>query len=248
MDEQISFNEYVKNYAKEHNLTLLEISKKIGVSYQIFSKWLHGKSKPSFDNCKIISKEIGYIFNDINDINLSENELVNNIKYLLQNTNTKANVLASAINISYDKLMNVLAEQDTLTNYEIDNIANFFNISVEELEYNKLSNKKFDTQKNVFARNLREILTKNNISRKEFCTATNTTNSTLQTYLNAKCLPSNERLHMIAKYLNVDVSELMDNEQQKIAKRIKTIVYSVPSGKEEDFLDFANRLKEVLSQ
>ena len=166
----------------------------------------------------------------------------------MQNTNTKANLLASAINISYDKLMNVLAEQDTLTNYEIDNIANFFNISVEELEYNKLSNKKFDTQKNVFARNLREILTKNNISRKEFCTATNTTNSTLQTYLNAKCLPSNERLHMIAEYLNVDVSELMDNEQQKISKRIKTIVYSVSSDKEEDFLDFANRLKEVLSQ
>ena len=53
---------------------------------------------------------------------------------------------------------------------------------------------------------------------------------------------------MIAEYFNVDVSELMDNEQQKISKRIKTIVYSVSSDKEEDFLDFANRLKEVLSQ
>lgn len=238
-------HKYLETYLQKHNISLYDLSKRIGVQYHTIYSWYNGTTFPSYNNQKLLSEKIGIVFNELNYN--TNTILVNNIKYLLDAKNIPIKSLSSAINVSYQKLMCFLSLQIDLTSDEISSIAEFFDVPVEELINEKITEKKFDTLKNVFAFNLRNLMTKKGIHRTDFCTNTGISNASLQTYLNAVSLPSDERLKNIMEYLDItDTSDLFDSEEQKKNKLIANIVSTVPSDKENDFLEFANRLTEIL--
>ena len=51
-----SFNEILREFLKENNLTQVAFSKKIGVKQSQVSEWLKGKAKPGYDMLKSMSK------------------------------------------------------------------------------------------------------------------------------------------------------------------------------------------------
>lgn len=238
--------EYLECYLHKHKMSLYDLSKHIGVQYHTIYSWYNGTTFPSYENQKLLSKKIGIEFNELNYN--TNTILVNNIKCLLEENNITIVNLSSAINVSYQKLMRFLSLQIDLSNDKVNSIAEFFDVPVDKLVNENITEKKFDTLKNVFASNLRDVMTKKGIHRTDFCLNTGISNASLQTYLNAVSLPSDERLQKIIEYLDItDTSELFDSDEQKKKNKLTNIISTVPSDKENEFLEFANRLAEILN-
>lgn len=55
----MSFKDILKDIMQELNLSQTKLAEKIGVKQSQVSEWLHGKSKPGYDNLKSMCENLG---------------------------------------------------------------------------------------------------------------------------------------------------------------------------------------------
>lgn len=86
---------------------------------------------------------------------------------------------------------------------------------------------KFDNNlgnKEIFAKNLQRYMSENNIDRRELSEKVNIPYSTLSDWINAKKYPRIDNIEILANYLNVDKSDLIEPPKVKIREDMKPLI------------------------
>lgn len=111
------FKDVFSNLLQERNTNTSKLSKEIGISEAVLSKWKNGKTNPNYDNIKKLSQyfkvSINYLFEveeEPKGINISNNENVNNNNIAYKN-------FSNNIELSYLE-MEILQEVKKLSKKE----------------------------------------------------------------------------------------------------------------------------------
>lgn len=86
---------------------------------------------------------------------------------------------------------------------------------------------KFDNNlgnKEIFAKNLQRYMSEKNIDRRELSGKVNIPYSTLSDWINAKKYPRIDNIEILANYLNVDKSDLIEPPKVKIREDMKPLI------------------------
>jgi len=133
----MDIGERIKALRKENNMTLRELSKKIGISVSFLSDIENGRSNPSLERLKDIAEGLGttvsYLLGENDKTKTLNNEFSKRLKKLRKEKGLTQEELAQALNITRSALsLYEIGKRDPDTE-TLRKIAGFFNVSVDYL-------------------------------------------------------------------------------------------------------------------
>lgn len=133
-----------------------------------------------------------------------------NIGELLKKNNITKKQFSEKLNIPYSTALDYLNGKTLMPFFIIQKCSMLFNVKNSDIDSVYKNN---TNAKKIFASNLKEYLKIKNITQQNIVDFLGISKTTVSEWLNAKKYPRIDKIEILANYLNVSISDLMDEHK-----------------------------------
>lgn len=236
-DYKLNFARNLKKYMTLHEKKQQDLMDDLGLSSSTISNWCTGLKFPRMDKIEMLADyfhvsvsalmEPGLntpaAIDDTNIQTVSEpndsslDTLSNNLRYYLSTVNMTQKDLSEFLGVSCSSVYNWCNGVKAPRMYQIDKMCDLFRCTQADLFAKTLPANANQSQGTIFSQNLNRLMKLHGKTQTDLINDLYLNKSTVSSWCNGSRLPRMNKLDMLAKYFNVDSSELLDNKKSSSA-------------------------------